>query len=106
MSKNRYPKFKKDENGKIICRGCGGKIPKGRHTWCSGECYQKHEPSQVYSFVFKRGNYSCEKCGQPIKRDNSHIHHIIKFKDNGLTVAENLLLLCIPCHREEHKKKD
>jgi len=54
--------------------------------------------------VFKRDNYTCQKCGK--RGGEIHAHHIKSFKsfpklryktDNGLT-------LCVECHKKKHKK--
>lgn len=61
MKKSRYPEFKKVD-GKVVCRGCGGDVPKGRQTWCSKTCYDTHCPQRVIYFVKLRDKGICQLC--------------------------------------------
>lgn len=65
---NRYPRKKKGPDGKLVCRGCGGSIPKGRYTWCSLECYKTHCPAEVIAAVKQRDKGVCQLCGVDTKR--------------------------------------
>lgn len=63
--KSRYPKLVK-VNGKVVCRGCGGDVPNGRHTWCSSQCYDTNCPQRVNYFVRQRDKHVCQICKQDI----------------------------------------
>lgn len=62
MVKARYPELRRVD-GKTVCRGCGGDIPKGRHAWCSRECYEARCPQMVIYFVKQRDKGICQLCG-------------------------------------------
>lgn len=66
--KNRYPKLIY-RDGKPICRGCGGSIPKGRQTWCSAKCYDDFCPQRVIYFVKQRDKGICQLCGIDTKAE-------------------------------------
>lgn len=53
--------------------------------------------------VYKKFNYTCQKCGN---KNNIHAHHIENFCDNkkDRTNIDNGVVLCEKCHREFHKK--
>lgn len=57
--KTRYPPI--IEKGK--CRGCGSSVPKGRLTWCSTECFEKHDPATARWKVKQRDKGVCAMCG-------------------------------------------
>ncbi len=68
MKPSRYPELKKVD-GKYVCRGCGGEVPKGRQTWCSGECYRTRCPRMVIFAVRERDKGICQICGvETLKR--------------------------------------
>lgn len=48
-----------------------------------------------------RGN-KCEECGSTKPLD---LHHIIPRKDKGSDSFDNLKLLCLSCHHQEHKSR-
>lgn len=50
--------------------------------------------------VRERDNNQCTNCG---RRYKLHFHHIKKFSEGGQNKLENLKLLCVSCHAEEHK---
>lgn len=64
-----------------------------------------------YGTTWAKANYAamqradgiCQRCGSKAE----HVHHIIpirlfEFPDDGNT-EDNLIAVCIPCHREEHR---
>ena len=67
MRKSRYPELKKVD-GKVVCRGCGGIVPKGRQTWCSSKCYKTHCPQMVKSAVRARDKHICQICMKDIRQ--------------------------------------
>lgn len=53
-------------NGKRPCRGCGAKVPKGRQTWCSKGCAERHYMALSFYArhkVFARDKGICAQCG-------------------------------------------
>lgn len=66
--KDRYPKLKRGPDGKPLCRGCGGKVGKGRQSWCSAECYKRNCPQEVISAVKQRDKGICQICGVDTNR--------------------------------------
>lgn len=70
--------------------------------------YQSQGWKKACSFVWKRDNATCRRCG--IKANNGiplHIHHIksFEYKDKRADV-NNLVLLCLVCHHFVHSKKN
>jgi 5-methylcytosine-specific restriction endonuclease McrA len=65
--------------------------------------------------IWERTKGRCEQCGKVCRRDKrdrydsghdtgydlGEIDHIVARRDGGLTVAENLQLLCIACNRQK-----
>lgn len=58
----RFPSLKRDDGGKLLCRGCGNKVPPHRKTWCSTECQRNHHPGVVRHLLFKRDKGVCAEC--------------------------------------------
>jgi len=51
----------------------------------------------IIKLVLNRDNNRCQKCG----RDHAlHIHHIVATIDGGSDEQENLITLCVACHKE------
>lgn len=63
LKRSRFPEFKRDADGKPLCRGCGGPVKKPRLTWCSDDCVNKYHPAMVISAVEKRDKGVCQLCG-------------------------------------------
>jgi hypothetical protein len=122
---NRYPEIKKVD-GKILCRGCGKDVPKGRQTWCSNECYDTKCPARVIFAVRNRDKGICQICHietvgkrdplwrwlpnesfdnhfariKELKARRPEYDHIIPFSEGGETIAENMRTLCYACHKK------
>lgn len=49
------------------CRWCGGKVGRGRRTWCSQKCVDDYkirsQPSHANSLVLERDGGICRTCG-------------------------------------------
>jgi len=86
---------------------------KGNKPWNTGTGNQtddmKIRSSLGYiawrQWIFKRDNYTCQKCGEVGGKLNAH--HIIYFKDDrlGRLDRENGVTLCIKCHKKVHTKE-
>ncbi|SDJ20125.1 HNH endonuclease [Natribacillus halophilus] len=57
-------------------------------------------PSMIKAEVRKRDGNKCSNCG---RKGKLHFHHRTHFSKGGLHTAENLTLLCVPCHAKEHE---
>jgi len=56
--------------------------------------------------VLQRDNYTCQICGVHDDRARLELHHVRNFGRGGLTVEENLLTLCSPCHGSLNPHED
>lgn len=58
---------RRDENGKPLCRFCGGAVPKGRQWWCGQACVDAYldatDWKRIRSKVFERDQGVCAYCG-------------------------------------------
>ena len=112
--RSRYPPLRKVD-GKYVCRGCGGVIPKGRQTWCSNKCFKEHDPHSNIRIVRQRDKDVCAKCGfnYPVERAKwlegprlwqdcprkVEYHHVIPFSEGGSHHPDNIQTLCHACHK-------
>lgn len=71
--------------------------PKRRY---SGGKRRKSIPKYVQKEVRKRDRNSCTRCNAT---ENLHFHHKIRYAEGGQDTVDNLILLCVKCHAEEHK---
>ena len=46
-----------------LCRGCHKPVPTFRRTWCSTECWKRHDPNCVKTACFERDKGVCAFCG-------------------------------------------
>jgi 5-methylcytosine-specific restriction endonuclease McrA len=51
--------------------------------------------------VLERDGRSCTICGSSV---NLEAHHRLAARDGGRTTLENLVTLCVDCHREAEKR--
>lgn len=70
----------------------------------NGETKEVHDdrtiPKTIKVAVWKKDKGKCSRCGF---KENLHYHHIERFSEGGQNTVENLTLLCVNCHAEEHK---
>jgi len=50
---------------------------------------------KLYNYVLIRDNFLCQYCGGP----GDELHHILFRSQQGKNKANNLITLCIECHR-------
>ncbi len=69
---------------------------------------QAREPDeQVKLNVFRRDGYTCQCCGKQIDKSKKrqlrdlHIDHILPYKFGGLSVEDNLQILCAICNQNK-----
>lgn len=60
-------------------------------------------PKSVKEKVFDRDSGKCVECGS---KNNLHYHHIKRYANGGTDTVDNLMLLCVSCHAEEHKDEN
>ena len=56
--------------------------------------------SNTAAAVREAANGVCQKCKRHV--DQLQAHHIIHRSNGGPTTKENLIALCVDCHRKEH----
>lgn len=61
---------------------------------------RRNIPTEVKHIVFERDNGKCTEC---YSKEDLHYHHIKRYANGGEDTVENLILLCVNCHAEEHK---
>ena len=61
-------------------------------------------PKKLIKAVLERDGSICQHCG----RQGANIHHIVPagMGSKRLHIKENLITLCLDCHREAHTSKD
>lgn len=64
--------------------------------------YPATEHDQVRLCVRRRDNYTCQHCGQT--EGSLHVHHVIPKAEGGTDDLDNLITLCVQCHRQAHKR--
>ena len=62
--------------------------------------FNKPGPSwnKIRALVLKRDDGMCRRCGEPAKE----VHHVVA----GRNDLENLISLCVPCHRFMQRQRD
>lgn len=93
-----------DKNGMYGKRGSEVPNWKGGCTPERQAFYISEEWKNACSVVYKRDGAKCARCGVAGKL---HVHHVISFsvKEKRADV-NNLVLLCVKCHRFVHSKKN
>lgn len=61
------------------------------------KCKRPGLSTSIRRRIFTRDEATCQKCG---RRDHLNIHHIQAVQDGGKDEDNNLITLCVPCHRE------
>lgn len=95
-----------------------GKMGPAHPTWNGGGTpdrqafYGSKEWKAACVAIWHRADARCERCGKDSRlTDRSvekfHIHHIVSFAIKAMrAVPSNLVLLCEPCHRFVHSRKN
>lgn len=80
-------------------------------NWKNGKSEENHilrnriEIKNWRKAVFKRDNWTCQKCGKTNCALNSHhIKHWAKFPELRYDIS-NGITLCLKCHKEKHSKQ-
>jgi 5-methylcytosine-specific restriction endonuclease McrA len=51
--------------------------------------------------VLERDVWKCQCCGSPA---NLQVHHLVYRSQLGADALDNLITLCVSCHRRQHNK--
>lgn len=107
------------------CKWCGIPLSGRRTSFCCGEHSRAFSQITVwnrgrdpYSLrILYRDNFTCQKCGEfhayqneygvtiPIDDGQLNVHHVKFVCNGGGDEPENLMTLCIRCHKEMHRGK-
>ena len=118
------PGWRKDAEGRALCRWCDQPVPKRRKSWCSKKCVdewrERGDWDHIRNKIIKR-DVVCQMCGgqryhraYEIKADPRYpsripqtvltrgwdVDHIVSVEDGGTDDPANLRLLCTRCHKE------
>lgn len=98
------PKTVKDGGGKYCSKECSIIGSRGKNYNIENTDRGSGEYVEWRSAVYKRDNYTCQKCGK--RGGTLNAHHIIPFsKDKSLRFeVSNGITLCEKCHIDEHKR--
>lgn len=82
--------FRKDENGKPLCRWCQKPVAPPRRSWCSDECVKeflvRNNTASLRAATFKRDRGVCAACGadtEKIRRVFDHAKSSYSFLIRG-----------------------
>lgn len=94
-----------------IGRQAGSSNPawKGGTTPERQRVYKSQNWKAVLRAVYKRDNYTCQRCGSPkLRRKGLHAHHIQSWSEHPdlRTDLTNLVTLCDDCHRWVHSAEN
>ena len=81
-------------------RGMKGKRPWNYVDGKSSGRFTK-EWIEIAKHCYKRDNWACKKCGYKGQRLNAH--HIIPWSLSKNDSLNNLITLCVSCHKKIHK---
>src|SRR5687768_9925194 len=74
------------------------------HTFCSQKCRRAARGSNwrtIRNLILIRDKHTCQDCkAEGVKLE---VHHLIALALGGDNQIENLLALCVCCHRKRHK---
>lgn len=92
---------------KIVVETASFDIQKIKNPNISGEEYQQGEQLDFWNvrqYVLFRDNYTCQCCKGKSKDNRLAVHHI-ESRQTGGNAPNNLITLCITCHKKYHKGK-
>ena len=77
------------------------------HLWKGGNTYQEYSlewTASLRRLIRKRDNFTCQLCGTKQDGRSLDVHHIDYIKSN--CSPDNLVSLCIPCHRKTNINRE
>lgn len=84
---------------------------RAHHTLVHGESLSKSRRGvdSTRQIVLDRDESTCQACGANVsphdeEGPNFHVHHIIPRAAGGPDHEDNLISLCVECHKEAHRK--
>lgn len=63
-----------------------------------------HTPQKLRLKILERDGYKCQKCGYNENLKRLQVHHILAQKHGGQHDENNLITLCLVCHRIADKQ--
>ena len=118
-SEGRYSNQEiRKENDIKYCIWCGKDISGKKRKFCCKdhwlnfyhEYLERFDWNHIRNRILKRDHYTCQYCIKkdqttiPISRSKLEVHHIIPRCQGGSDLDDNLITLCIECHKIETKK--
>lgn len=92
-------------NGRGLCRWCVEEVPPRRLTWCGQRCIDSYWAENDWGFikamVRRRSGGRCAlcRCNARGSRGGFEFDHVVPIADGGDFGAQNVRMLCVPCHR-------
>jgi len=74
----------------------------------NGYTYQNGQLKNWYNvktFILNRDSYKCQICKGKSKDLKLEVHHVVERSNGGGNSPDNLITLCIKCHKNLHSKK-
>jgi 5-methylcytosine-specific restriction endonuclease McrA len=107
------------KEGKLKIKGCVleySKDPKKHHRYIDGRSYivgpsrYGDDWDAIRMLIYVRDNFKCQECGINMHESKQkygtvlHIHHKIPFLKSWDNSPNNLITLCVSCHRKAENK--
>jgi 5-methylcytosine-specific restriction enzyme A len=88
------------------CVKCGTqfKAKSVAHSFCSDRCRRGARGSNwrtIRNLILIRDKHTCQDCKETDKK--LEVHHLLALALGGDNRIQNLLALCVSCHRKRHK---
>jgi 5-methylcytosine-specific restriction endonuclease McrA len=98
------------------CLNCGSTLPPLKRSFCKTSCQKEHYlATRPYKFIswgtirmeiLKRDKNKCYDCKETFKDTGLDIHHKTPLYKGGAEFNKNnLITLCISCHKFRHRKR-
>src|SRR5687767_10843264 len=88
------------------CMQCGTefKAKSVVHSFCSDKCRRAARGSNwrtIRNLILARDSHTCQDC--KVTDVRLDVHHLLALALGGDNKVQNLVALCVPCHRKRHK---
>ncbi|WML68368.1 MAG: hypothetical protein METHP_01985 [Methanoregula sp. SKADARSKE-2] len=88
-----------------LCEHCGSQITgASRSRFCCDECRALHWKRICKTIrweILERDQFTCRRCGGRFRVSKLEIHHIMPVSEGGDSRPENLITVCVECHKKE-----